>query len=131
MTHGERVAAGARALVGCRFRLQGRDPDTGLDCVGVAAAALASAGREGAVPGGYPLRCGAWRGTAPGDLLPADGERAGDILLCRVAASQLHVVVRTAAGFVHADAALRRVVERPGAPPWPMVRAWRVGEGEG
>ena len=28
-------------------------------------------------------------------------------------------------GFVHADAQLRRVVERPGEPPWPVIGIWR------
>jgi hypothetical protein len=29
-------------------------------------------------------------------------------------------------GVVHADAALRRVVERQGALAWPLVAAWRA-----
>jgi hypothetical protein len=37
---GEEVAARARLLVGVRFRAQGRSPQTGLDCVGLAASAL-------------------------------------------------------------------------------------------
>ncbi|PTW48809.1 hypothetical protein C8J25_101308 [Sphingomonas faeni] len=40
---------------------------------------------------------------------------------------QVHLGIRTAAGFVHADASLRRVVERPGMPPWPLIGVWRMG----
>lgn len=69
-------------------------------------------------------------------MIACDGTATGDVLLCRVSAAQLHLAVRTADGIVHADAALRRVVERPGAVPWPIVAAWRkvgrkVGRKEG
>ena len=125
MTAGERAAAAARACVGTRFVPQGRDPALGLDCVGLAAVAARAAGYEGAVPGGYALRTGTW-GAAPDGLDRCDGTAAGDILLCRASPIQLHLAVRTDGGIVHADVAARRVVERPGAPPWPVERAWRV-----
>jgi hypothetical protein len=57
-----------------------------------------------------------------------DGDGVGDLLLVRPGAGQLHLMIRTHAGAVHADAALRRVVERPGAAPWPLVGAWRWEE---
>jgi len=125
---GEAVAAAALALVGAPFRLHGRAAATGLDCIGVIAAALRGAGWVGDVPSGYPLRGGdpvrvAKRFDAV--LAPCDGARAGDVLLFRVGPGQLHGAVRTARGIVHADAALRRVVERPGLPEWPMGGAWR------
>lgn len=130
MTAGERVAAAAREAVGAPFRLQGRDPSAGLDCVGVVALALRAGGHEGPIPSGYDLRCGdaaryrsCWAG-----LSGADGRRTGDVLLCLAGPRQLHLAIRTAAGFVHADAGLRRVVERPGELPWPLVMAWRLGE---
>ena len=50
------LARAARALVGARFRLHGRDPATGLDCVGLVAAALAAMGRRVPAPAGYALR---------------------------------------------------------------------------
>ncbi len=130
MTRGERVAAAARGLVGVRFRLHGRDPASGLDCVGVVALALRAGGHEGPVPDGYPLRCGsaaAYRECWDG-LAAADGARPGDVLLCRVGPGQLHLGVRTPLGVVHADAGLRRVVERPGVLPWPLIAAWRLGD---
>ncbi len=132
MTSGERAAAAARACVGARFVAQGRDPATGLDCVGLAAVAARAAGYEGSVPARYSLRTGRWDEGGAG-LVPCDGAAAGDLLLCRVSPIQLHLAVRTDAGIVHADVAARRVVERPGAAPWPIERAWRVparNEGE-
>ena len=89
------IIAAARAAIGARFRLHGRDPATGLDCVGLVACA------------------------AP---------RAGDLLLCRAGPGQLHLMIDSGGGVIHADAMLRRVVERPGPPPWPVVGRWRVAE---
>lgn len=129
MTAGERAAAAAQACVGARFRPHGRTPAGGLDCVGVAALALRAAGWPGRVPHGYALRTGALA-TVPEGLSRCDGSRVGDVLLCRVAATQLHLLVRVMDGTVHADAAARRVVERPGPPPWPIEAAWRVDGGE-
>jgi cell wall-associated NlpC family hydrolase len=123
-----RVVDAALAAVGARFRLHGRDAATGLDCVGLAALALRAGGYAGPVPTGYRLR-----GAVPVALLDAamarcDGARAGDLLLFRSGPGQAHLAVRTAGGFVHADAGLGRVVERPGEAPWPLVAAWRWEE---
>jgi hypothetical protein len=46
-------------------------------------------------------------------------------MLMRVSDDQLHLGVRTADGFVHAHAGLRRVVETPGAPQWPVLGVYR------
>lgn len=51
--------------------------------------------------------------------------RSGDVLLVRAGPAQLHVVILTAEGYLHADAGLRRVVEVPGAVAWPVLSAWR------
>ncbi|MBC7159085.1 MAG: peptidoglycan endopeptidase, partial [Porphyrobacter sp.] len=50
------LAEAALALVGVRFRLHGRDPTRGLDCVGVVVAALAAVGRVAHLPARYSLR---------------------------------------------------------------------------
>lgn len=123
------IIAAARACVGARFRVHGRDPAFGLDCVGLAGAAF---GR--AVPDAYPVRGGSPAHVA--DLVAAAGLRRipaaeagpGDLLLVEAGPRQLHLVVLTPEGFVHADAGLRRVVEAPGAPPGAILGAW---DGEG
>jgi hypothetical protein len=51
---------------------------------------------------------------------------AGDLMLMRVAADQLHLGVRTSAGFVHAHAGIGRVVETPGMPKWPLLAVYRI-----
>jgi murein DD-endopeptidase / murein LD-carboxypeptidase len=126
---GDAAAERARALIGARFRPQGRSAAEGLDCVGLAAAAL---GRAADAPRDYPLRYGdaaaAERMLAEAGLarIAPDKAGAGDLLLMRSGPAQLHLAVRTACGFIHADAGLRRVTERPGAPPWPVLSAWRA-----
>jgi len=124
----ERVVANARALIGVRFRPQGRAPARGLDCIGVVAAAIDVA----TPPGDYPLRGGS--ATRLAAALAAAGLRAvaaarpGDVLVLAAGPAQLHLGIVTGEGLVHGDAGLRRVVERPGPPPWPIVGIWRIGE---
>lgn len=128
---GERVALAAEALVGTRFRLHGRDPRWGLDCVGLVSASLEGAGLRTAPPHGYGLR-----NSDRGDpdalarrcaLRPAEGRRLpGDVLLTRAGPAQVHLIVcGRDEGFVHAHAGLRRVVSMPGPLPWPVLRHWR------
>lgn len=121
------VLAAARAALGVRFRPHGHDPETGLDCVGLAAVAL-----RRAVPGAYRLRTGDVQGVETrlrgAGLVQVDAARAGDLLLCRSGAGQLHLAIRCEDGIIHADAVARRVVERPGAVPWPVLSCWRLVE---
>jgi len=124
---GERALAAARAAVGVRFRLHGRD-SSGLDCVGLVALALRAEGYEGAIPSGYALRSGDVRrvraAIAAMGLAEAGAPAAGDLLLLRTGPGQLHFAIDSLGGIVHADAMLRRVVERPGV-RWPVVGRWR------
>lgn len=129
---GTRLAAAARELVGVPFRLNGREPATGLDCLGVLAASLAALGRSAPLPARTTLRR---RGAIDADaaaaalgLVAAPGPVAeGDVLLVRCAPTQLHVLVATGADrFVHAHAGLRRVVIGPRDPAWPIVGHWRL-----
>lgn len=121
--------AAARRAVGTRFRLHGRDPATGLDCVGLAALALRAEGFEGPVPSGYALRSGdaalVHRAVEAAGLAACSDARAGDLLLLRTGPGQLHFAIDVGSGIVHADAMLRRVVERPGM-RWPVIGRWRV-----
>ena len=110
--------AAARDLVGTRFRLQGRDPATGLDCIGVITAAYAAAGVRLAAIEDYPLRgVPVERALAVLANLPVERVegigRAGDFGLYLLPAGQLHFAMIGADRLVHADAALRRVVEAP------------------
>ncbi len=121
----EEIVARARALIGTRFRPQGRTAADGLDCVGLAALAIDA----GPVPGDYALRGGSARRLA--EALQAAGlaavctMTAGDVLAFAPRADQLHLGIFTGAGLVHGDAGVRRVVERPLPFPWPVLGIWR------
>ncbi|KEZ12161.1 hypothetical protein CP98_05129 [Sphingobium yanoikuyae] len=127
---GAAIAAAARALVGVPFRLQGRDPALGLDCVGLVGAAMRAAGYAPMMPGDYGLRFGDdrraddWARAA--GLRPVTAGAAGDMMLVRPGALHRHLLILVPGGFVHAHAGLRRVAETPGAPPWPVLRIWRA-----
>lgn len=129
---GDQLADAAEGLAGTRFRLHGRDPATGLDCVGLLAAAIAACGGSGTLPNGYQLR--AHRLPGIDDIArdcgfgPAAGEpRAGDVALVRTSPCQFHlVIVLAGGGYVHADAGLRRVVCGNGPIPWPVTSQWRL-----
>lgn len=118
------IAARARALVGTRFRLHGRDPATGLDCIGLVAAATGVPARTGyALRGGDPREIEAVLRAA--GFVRASAIAPGDVVLSRPGPGQLHLGVSSATGTVHADATLRRVVERPGAPEGEVLGIWR------
>ncbi|WBY16845.1 peptidoglycan endopeptidase [Erythrobacteraceae bacterium WH01K] len=124
--------------MGTPFRLHGRDPASGLDCVGLVAASLARIGVRFRPPDRYALRN---RSIAP---LVAQMEHAplhrldpdtppfatGDICLCTIGFGQHHVLIVAGPAegrqrsFIHAHAGLRRVVLTPGDPEWPVVARW-------
>jgi hypothetical protein len=126
------TAARARALVGARFRPQGRRREHGLDCLGLVG--LAADLPVQALPSGYRMRS-----RVSDEMLALDfggsvrriatsAARAGDVVLVETAMGLHHFVVLVEEGYVHADARLERVVLTPGAVPWPAVACWRVGE---
>lgn len=116
----------ARALIGVPFRLHGRAPELGLDCVGLVAVAYRLTGD---VPTGYGLRS---RDLAHWErIIRARGFarrhvrwRRGDLLLVCPGPAQIHLGVWTGASLIHADAGLGRIVETPGIPRWPVLSAW-------
>jgi hypothetical protein len=120
-------AARACALVGTRFRPQGRGEE-GMDCAGLVVATYGIS--ASAVRRDYRLR-GDHEAELRVELVRffqtiADRQiAAGDLLLLQVTAEQLHLAVRTERGFVHAHAGIGRVVETPGLPEWPLVGAFR------
>lgn len=105
-------------MAGVRFRPQGHDPATGLDCAGLVWAAYARAGRRLVRPADYPLR--GWRRARVETALAAAGfalanrdARIGDVVLIAYPAGQFHLGLIGTTTFVHAHAGLRRVVETP------------------
>lgn len=131
-TAGPALAAAACGLVGCRFRLHGRDPRSGLDCVGVIAAALVATGRPASLPRLYPLRGEPWslitEGAARCGLIAAPAPTmAGDILLFGVGPGQVHLAVAIdGTRIVQAHAGLRRVVLSTTPAEWRLLRQWRL-----
>jgi murein DD-endopeptidase / murein LD-carboxypeptidase len=116
----------ARSLIGTRFRLHGRDPATGLDCVGLIVCAYPAILRP---PEGYGLRGGTAAGFAAMFIANGMTQRQGapcigDVLLLQPSVAQFHLGVWSGESLIHADAVLRRVVETPGALAWPLASGW-------
>ncbi|RYE96206.1 MAG: peptidoglycan endopeptidase [Oxalobacteraceae bacterium] len=128
---GMALVRAAEALLGCRFRLHGRDPATGLDCVGLVVAALKAIGRPVRPPTGYGLRNRRIDAALvpPAGLVETSGNiQPGDIVLAAPGPLQHHLLIagRDGCRFIHAHAGLRRVVETPGPIPWPLLHHWRL-----
>ncbi|MBN8502017.1 MAG: C40 family peptidase, partial [Sphingomonadales bacterium] len=117
-------------LVGTPYRFHGRNAASGLDCVGLLAAAMAKTGRSITLPTGYGLRladlstwlpdvaqCGFADAQPP--LLP------GDVALFVPGPGQFHLAIAAnGGGWIHAHAGLRRVVRDP-QPAGAILRCWR------
>lgn len=118
-------------MVGVRFRPQGCDPATGLDCVGLVWAAYAVAGRRLARPHGYPLRGWSRARVEAGLAAAGFGEtrgagRDGDVVLIALDAGQFHLGLIGTDRLVHAHAGLRRVVETPVDASLAAASRWRL-----
>jgi cell wall-associated NlpC family hydrolase len=131
------VANVAEQLAGAPFKMHGRDPETGIDCVGLVLCALRGAGVEAPGPGGYALRnltidkhLG-WVSAL--QLHDVSGVlRPGDVLLFRLPAAQFHLgVVSTRGALIHAHAGLRRVVVTSPPFAWRVDRHWRLSRSGG
>lgn len=119
--------ARARALVGTRFRPQGRGSG-GLDCLGLVLAVYDLP--TNCVRRNYRLRGDHIEEVRAGlashfRSIGRDGAGAGDLMLLRPGAGHVHFAVLTGRGFVHADAGIGRVVETPGQPGWPALGTYR------
>lgn len=134
MRRADRIVAAARALIGVPFRLHGRHAETGLDCIGLAVVALERAGHRtvrALTPAGYGIRGGTVEALKDG--LCRAGLRAvrkaapGDMVLVQAGPAQIHLMIASDRGHIHAHAGLRRVVEMPGASSWPVLAYWRWG----
>jgi len=117
----------SRALVGTRFRPQGRS-ETELDCVGVVLSTFGLA--NDTVRRDYRMR-GDHRSEIESKLMerfrrvPKAQLRTGDVMLLEIATEQMHLAVRTERGFVHGHAGIGRVVETPGLPEWRLLGVYR------
>jgi hypothetical protein len=129
---GLELARAAEGYLGASFRLHGRDPLTGFDCLGLVLFALAEIGRPVHLVLGYGLRnleperflrLPEAAGFAETDT-PLE---AGDVLLLEAGPAQLHIaLVGVDGGIVHAHAGLGRVVHTPFPLPWPVIGHWRL-----
>lgn len=127
---GDQLAQAASLLVGAPFRLHGRDPQTGLDCVGLLEVALRLAGCSVILPCDYALRnksSDRWIGE-PGSfglMVTAGSPEPGDVILIQCGPAQFHLVIAgIAQTWIHAHAGLRRVVVGD-CPPGQVIRHWR------
>ena len=126
----------AAALLGCRFRLHGLDPASGLDCVGLVCASLRAIGRDPVAPRGYGLRNltveHLMTFAESSGLEPATGPIGPDeVLLAALGYGQHHLMITTGRdNVIHAHAGLRRVVRHPRDPAGCISARWRVGARE-
>jgi murein DD-endopeptidase / murein LD-carboxypeptidase len=130
-----RAAIAQRALdeIGTPFRLFGRTAGKALDCVGLALVALAPHLPSGVLAPRYSMR-GDYAARARDFLAHSvltemetiEPACVGDLVLASLGPTQLHFLICTASGWVHADAGLGRVVLRPGALEWLVRGVWRL-----
>lgn len=126
------LARAAGTFIGVRFRLYGRDPASGLDCVGLLLAALEASGRKAPDFAGYSLRSRDFtpffRYFVEANFQQVDGDIvAGDVVQVIPGPGQLHIlIVSRQGGFIHAHAGLGRVVQTPPPLPWQVERIWRL-----
>jgi hypothetical protein len=122
------LAQAALGLVGLPFRLHGRNPATGLDCVGLVATALERAGYHPVAPQGYSIRALSIKPllgfAAASGLVEVDEH--GDVWLAQVHSFQFHLLIAGPGGAVHAHAGLGRVVFMPDPMAWPIVMRWQL-----
>ena len=132
MTPGQRLAKEAAVLIGTRFRLHGRRPEYGLDCIGLLVVALTRAGVTVSDPVGYGLRnlsIEPWLNCAKASSLTdvRGPVIAGDILLVVPGAAQSHILIaESERSFVHAHAGLGKIVRHAADLSWPILRHWRL-----
>lgn len=134
MSVGIALAKAASEFVGCPFRLRGRDPEIGFDCIGLLLAALERIGRPMPTLPRYHLRNSDWSNFA--SLLPIAGLHScgdpvmpGDVHLLTPSPAQFHLAISGLGDdLIHAHAGLRRVAISPAPLPWPCRARWRLAE---
>ena len=121
----------AESQLGVPFRLHGRAPGRGLDCIGFAAYSLFGAPGLSEIPASYRIRghYEDWLTTELQNLglirQSLDESRGlGDLIVFRPAARQVHLGIVARGGIVHAHAGLRKIVVTPN-PPGSVIGHWR------
>lgn len=113
------LAGAAQTLVGSPFRLHGRDPVTGIDCIGLVACAMSILERPVPPIPHYALRNLAitpFKGLfAEAGFVAASGKlQAGDLLLLKPSPGQFHLAIAADdARLIQAHAGIGRVVISP------------------
>lgn len=131
-TRGQELAKAASRFLGVRFLLHGRDPNVGLDCIGLLACSLEEIGSVPIAPRGYQLRNAdhiRWIECARhSGLVPVEGQiAAGDVLLIKPGPGQQHLlIVESTTSVVHAHAGLRKVVRQAIDPNDEKLAHWRL-----
>ena len=132
MTTPLRLARAAETLEGTPFRLHGRDPATGLDCIGLLGAAMARAGQPICLPSGYPWRLRDLSRWLPspqscGFSVARSAVRPGDCVILQPGPAQFHLAIALRDDrWIHAHAGLRRVVISAELPAGPIAAHWRL-----
>jgi cell wall-associated NlpC family hydrolase len=119
----DQFLAAAHNCVGARFRLQGRDPAYGLDCVGLISYCAKLAGlpvadrldydvtTDPTILSAHLIQSG-FRKKTEGMLEP------GDVVLLSFFGTPNHAAISSTSGIIHADMRLRKVVHHRLAPSW-------------
>ena len=127
----QRFADAAEALIGSPYRLYGRNPSTGLDCVGFVLSALAVSGRTTCELPSYGLRnIGIARHlmfAEKNGFSPATGACSrGDLVLVEPGPGQHHLLVALGRNrFAHAHAGARKALCQTGLASWSLTAHWR------
>lgn len=129
-----KFANAACNLVGTPFRLNGLNPETGLDCVGLVAESLRIAGVHLPRLPEYGLHNSDYsfvdRTARLAGFKPIKSDvTTGDLIIVIPGPAQRHLLVAMGRNqFVHAHAGLRKVVAMPGPVPWPIWAILRLTE---
>jgi murein DD-endopeptidase / murein LD-carboxypeptidase len=124
--------AAARACLGSRFRLQGRHPDTGLDCIGLVVWSAQQCGMVVPDAQDYllsdnPARLDAGLLAAPIESIDSADLASGDIVRLLSHGQPLHLAICGDGTLIHADVRCRKVVEQRLTQDWRerIVAAYR------
>jgi cell wall-associated NlpC family hydrolase len=119
----QQFVTAARACIGARFRLQGRDPATGLDCIGLIVWSARCCGLVVPDATDYllsdnPARLDAGLLAAPVALIDQRALAPGDMVRLLSSGQPLHLAICGEDTLIHADIRCRKVVEQRLTDDW-------------